>query len=74
MGESPEIELVRRTWEALIQGAPEVLGEVLAPGEQNGRHANLVPSAHKWPTRKSTYRPQVAARHELFGLVSCLVA
>ncbi len=31
MGESPEIELVRRTWDALSQGGPEVLGEVLAP-------------------------------------------
>jgi ketosteroid isomerase-like protein len=34
MGESPEIELVRRTWESLIQGGPEVLGEVLAPDAQ----------------------------------------
>lgn len=34
MGESPEIELVRRAWDALIQGAPEVLGEVLAPDAQ----------------------------------------
>jgi hypothetical protein len=34
MGESPEIELVRRTWDALIQGGPEVLGEVLAPDAQ----------------------------------------
>lgn len=31
MGESPEIELVRRAWDALIAGGPEVLGEVLAP-------------------------------------------
>jgi hypothetical protein len=30
MGESPEIELVLRAWDALIQGGPEVLGEVLA--------------------------------------------
>jgi SnoaL-like protein len=30
MGESPEIELVRRAWDALIAGGPEVLGEVLA--------------------------------------------
>lgn len=29
MGESPEIEL-RRAWEAMIEGGPEVLGEVLA--------------------------------------------
>jgi ketosteroid isomerase-like protein len=34
MGESPEIELVRRVWEALIQGGPEVLAEVLAPNAQ----------------------------------------
>jgi ketosteroid isomerase-like protein len=34
MGESPEIELVRRTWDALIQSGPEVLGEVLAPDAQ----------------------------------------
>src|ERR1700720_2517170 len=34
MGESPEIELVRRTWDALIQGGPEVLREVLAPDAQ----------------------------------------
>ena len=34
MGESPEIELVRRAWEALIAGGPEVLGEVLAPDAQ----------------------------------------
>jgi ketosteroid isomerase-like protein len=34
MGESPEIELVRRAWDALTQGGPEVLGEVLAPGTQ----------------------------------------
>jgi acetyltransferase-like isoleucine patch superfamily enzyme/ketosteroid isomerase-like protein len=34
MGESPEIELVRRAWDALIQGGPEVLGEVLAPDAQ----------------------------------------
>jgi ketosteroid isomerase-like protein len=31
MGESPEIGLVRRAWDALIEGGPEVLGEVLAP-------------------------------------------
>jgi ketosteroid isomerase-like protein len=31
MGESPEIELVRRAWDALIAGGPEALGEVLAP-------------------------------------------
>ena len=31
MGDSPEIELVRRAWDALIAGGPEVLGEVLAP-------------------------------------------
>jgi ketosteroid isomerase-like protein len=30
MGESPEVELVRRAWDALIAGGPEVLGEVLA--------------------------------------------
>lgn len=30
MGERPEIELVRRARDALIQGGPEVLGEVLA--------------------------------------------
>lgn len=34
MGESPEIELVRRLWDALIAGGPEVLGEVLAPDAQ----------------------------------------
>jgi ketosteroid isomerase-like protein len=34
MGESPEIGLVRRAWDALIAGAPEVLGEVLAPDAQ----------------------------------------
>ena len=34
MGESPEIELVRRAWDALIAGGPEVLGEVPAPGAQ----------------------------------------
>ena len=34
MGESPEIELVRRAWDALIQGGPEVLGEVVAPDAQ----------------------------------------
>jgi ketosteroid isomerase-like protein len=34
MGESPEIELVRRAWDALIQGGPKVLGEVLAPDAQ----------------------------------------
>jgi ketosteroid isomerase-like protein len=34
MGESPEIELVRRAWDALIAGGPEVLGEVLAPDAQ----------------------------------------
>jgi ketosteroid isomerase-like protein len=31
MGESPEIELVRRVWDALIQGGTEVLGDVFAP-------------------------------------------
>ncbi len=31
MGESPEIELVRRAWDALIAGGPE---EVLAPDAQ----------------------------------------
>jgi ketosteroid isomerase-like protein len=34
MGESPEIELVRRAWDALLEGGPEVLGEVLAPDAQ----------------------------------------
>jgi ketosteroid isomerase-like protein len=34
MGESPEVELVRRAWEALIQGGSEVLGDVLAPDAQ----------------------------------------
>ena len=34
MGESPEIELVRRAWDALIQSGPGVLGEVLAPDAQ----------------------------------------
>jgi len=34
MGESPEIELVRRVWDALIAGGPEILGEVLAPDAQ----------------------------------------
>jgi ketosteroid isomerase-like protein len=34
MGESPEIELVRRAWDALIAGRPERLGEVLAPDAQ----------------------------------------
>jgi ketosteroid isomerase-like protein len=34
MGESPEIELVRRAWDALIAGGPEILGEVLAPDAQ----------------------------------------
>jgi ketosteroid isomerase-like protein len=34
MGESLEIELVRRAWEALMAGGPEVLGEVLAPDAQ----------------------------------------
>jgi ketosteroid isomerase-like protein len=34
MGESPEIELVRRAWDALIADGPEVLGEVLAPDAQ----------------------------------------
>jgi len=34
MGESPEIELVRRTWDAMTQDGPEVLGEVLAPDAQ----------------------------------------
>ena len=35
-GESPEIELVRRAWDALIQGGPEALGEVLAADAQCG--------------------------------------
>lgn len=35
MGESPEIELVRRAWDALIEGGgAEVLGDVLAPDAQ----------------------------------------
>jgi ketosteroid isomerase-like protein len=34
MGESPEIELVRRVWDALIAGGQEILGEVLAPDAQ----------------------------------------
>jgi ketosteroid isomerase-like protein len=34
MSESPEIELVRRAWDALIAGGPEVLGEVLASDAQ----------------------------------------
>jgi ketosteroid isomerase-like protein len=34
MGEGPEIELVRRAWDALIQDGPEVLGGVLAPDAQ----------------------------------------
>jgi ketosteroid isomerase-like protein len=34
MGESPEIELVRRAWDAMTQGGPEALGEVLAPDAQ----------------------------------------
>jgi ketosteroid isomerase-like protein len=34
LGESPEIELVRRAWDALIARGPEVLGEVLAPDAQ----------------------------------------
>jgi hypothetical protein len=34
MGESPEIELVRRAWDVLIEGGPEGLGEVLAPDAQ----------------------------------------
>ncbi len=34
MGESPEIELVRQAWDALLQGGPEALGEVLAPDAQ----------------------------------------
>jgi ketosteroid isomerase-like protein len=34
MGESLEIELVRRVWGALIASGPEVLGEVLAPDAQ----------------------------------------
>jgi ketosteroid isomerase-like protein len=34
MGESPEIELVRRAWDALIASGPGVLGEVLAPDAQ----------------------------------------
>jgi hypothetical protein len=33
-GESPEIQLVRRAWDALIRGGPEVLGEVMAPDAQ----------------------------------------
>lgn len=37
MGESPQIELVRRAWDALIQGGPEVLGEVLAASGPEGR-------------------------------------
>jgi hypothetical protein len=47
MGESPEIELVRRAWDAMTQGGPEVLGEVLAPdaqwyGVQNGQLCEAV--------------------------------
>jgi ketosteroid isomerase-like protein len=34
MGESPEIELVRQVWEALIEGRPEGLSEALAPDAQ----------------------------------------
>jgi ketosteroid isomerase-like protein len=34
MAESPEIELVRRAWDALLEGGPGVLGEVLAPDAQ----------------------------------------
>ena len=34
MGESPEIELVCRAWDAMTQGGPEVLGEMLAPDAQ----------------------------------------
>lgn len=34
MGESSEIELVRRAWDALIADGSEVLGEVLAPDAQ----------------------------------------
>jgi ketosteroid isomerase-like protein len=34
MGESPEVELVRRAWDALIEGGPDALGEVLAPDAQ----------------------------------------
>ena len=34
MDDSPEIELVRRAWDALAQDGPEVLGEVLAPDAQ----------------------------------------
>jgi ketosteroid isomerase-like protein len=34
MGESPEIELMRRAWDALIEDGPEGLGEVLAPDAQ----------------------------------------
>ena len=34
MGESPEIELVRRAWDALVAVGSEVLGEVLAPDAQ----------------------------------------
>jgi hypothetical protein len=31
MGEGPEIQLVRRAWDTLIAGGPQVVGEVLAP-------------------------------------------
>jgi hypothetical protein len=34
MGESPEIELVRRAWDALIAGGLEPLRAVLAPDAQ----------------------------------------
>jgi ketosteroid isomerase-like protein len=34
MGESPEIGLVHRAWDALIRGGPKALGEVLAPDAQ----------------------------------------
>ena len=34
MGESAKVELVRRAWDALIEGAPDALGEVLAPDAQ----------------------------------------
>jgi ketosteroid isomerase-like protein len=34
MGESPEIELMRRAWDALSEGGSEGLGEVLAPDAQ----------------------------------------
>lgn len=34
MGESPEIKLARWAWDALIQGGPKGLGEMLAPDAQ----------------------------------------